>query len=271
MVIATKKFIFKPFEWLIVVIVCIALLSWFLPKLRRSTQPPYPFNKLDKLMVHIYNEMLTGKSKDKIKSEFSKKEQKLIKEMDVAWEPSYLFVDTPKGILNYKFLPEVNHIVLYATIGNKLSPQKSMVVFYSASGEKSSADNQIFQKYFQVTKFGTEQLLKRKNFELTTIHEDFEEEQTTQFTCYVILRLLIEYDESFVKKAIELASKGDYRTNGWLIKLLNASIISPSLPELHSKLENNPVFVNALSDWYKENIGKINFTNRFLFEELPMR
>jgi len=264
---AKNKFIFKPFEWMIVVIVCIAVLSWSIPKLRRRTAPPYPFNKLDKIMVHIYNDMLTGKSKDKIISEFSNKEQKLIKEMDVAWEPSYLFVDTPKGILNYKFLPEVNHIVLYATIDNKQSPQKSIVIFYSASGEKSSAHTEKFQKFFLITKFGTEQLLKSKNFELTTIHEDFEEEQKTQLTCYIILRLLIENDVSFVKKAIELASRGDYRTNGWLVKLLNASIISPSLPELHSKVENNSIFVNALSDWYKENVGKINFTNRFLFEE----
>jgi hypothetical protein len=267
MIMAKNKFILKPFEWLIAVIVCIAVLSWIIPKLRRSTQAPYPFNKLDKVMVQIYNEMLTGKSKEKIISEFSNKEQKLIKEMDVAWEPTYLFVDTPKGILNYKFLPEVNHIVLYATIGNKQSHQKSTVIFYSASGEKSSAYPEKFQKYFLITKFGTEQLLKSKNFELTTIHEDFEEEQKTQLTCYIILRLLIENDVSFVKKAIELASKGDYRTNGWLVKLLKASIISPSLPELYSKLDNNPIFVNALSDWYKENIGKINFTNRFLFEE----
>ena len=267
MIMAKKKFVFKPFEWLIVAIVCIAMLSLLIPKLRLSTQPPYPFNTLDKVLVRIYNDMLTGKSKDKIISEFSNKEQKLIKEMDVAWEPSYLFVDTPKGILNYKFLPEVNHIVLYATIDNKQSPQKSIVIFYSASGEKSSAHTEKFQKFFLITKFGTEQLLKSKNFELTTIHEDFEEEQKTQLTCYIILRLLIENDVSFVKKAIELASRGDYRTNGWLVKLLNASIISPSLPELHSKVENKPIFINALSDWYKENIGKINFTNRFLFEE----
>jgi len=242
-------------------------MSYLVPLLRYTKEMPYPYNVLGKMMNRIYGQMIDKKNSDEIQESLSKSEKKLVVEMQVKWRTDLLWVETPKGLLAPNYLPDVNHIVLYGILGKKSKSNMSSTIYTTALEKVAYSSLENFYKQLQVTEKGTEILSLDKDFDIATISTGLDEDQRTQLICYIVLRLLVDKNKDFIKQAIELSSKNDYRINSWLAKLLKSSIITPSFPDLQSIIEKNGEFSKILSKWYNENIGKIEITNDFLFEK----